>query len=350
MIAALEAAGIKPSCSGPKRPRTAPSRPTKTRKIAPLSSSSTRRDRRHHRHPAQFRRRARHRRHPASRRPPSARAHPGHARPRRQHDHRLPPRQLLRQDVGLQQPHAVRHPLLAHHAAHRSARLARVQATSPGSPPSAASSAACATSASAPSARAPPPSTPSATRKSSSKHTGISVETLDLSEILGRIARMNDNDDAAQAKLAAIKKYVSTRHPRCRADEDGQARRRHRRLDDGQRAHHQRRPVLDIARRVLRRRPLHRHEHDERKPHLQRLRGRHPRHAQHARAHPRLRDPQRAARLEQQLRRRSRQGRLLPLLQPAQAFLQRRREDGLPADHRRHRRQREHLRHLRRHE
>ncbi len=37
---------------------------------------------------------------------------------------------------------------------------------------------------------------------------GISIETLDLSEVLGRIERMRDNDDHAQAKLAAIKKYV----------------------------------------------------------------------------------------------------------------------------------------------
>jgi len=39
---------------------------------------------------------------------------------------------------------------------------------------------------------------------------GISIEPVDLSEILGRINRMKDTDDAAQAKLAAIKKYVST--------------------------------------------------------------------------------------------------------------------------------------------
>ncbi len=39
---------------------------------------------------------------------------------------------------------------------------------------------------------------------------GISVEPVDLSEILGRIDRMKDNDDAAQAKLQAIKNYVST--------------------------------------------------------------------------------------------------------------------------------------------
>ena len=39
---------------------------------------------------------------------------------------------------------------------------------------------------------------------------GISVEPLDLSEVFGRINRMKDNDDAAQAKLAAIKSYVTT--------------------------------------------------------------------------------------------------------------------------------------------
>jgi L-fucose isomerase-like protein len=39
---------------------------------------------------------------------------------------------------------------------------------------------------------------------------GISIETLDLSEVLGRIDRMKDNDDHAQSKLAAIKKYVDS--------------------------------------------------------------------------------------------------------------------------------------------
>jgi L-fucose isomerase-like protein len=39
---------------------------------------------------------------------------------------------------------------------------------------------------------------------------GISVETIDLSEILGRIARMSDQDLAAQAKLEQIQRYVST--------------------------------------------------------------------------------------------------------------------------------------------
>ena len=40
---------------------------------------------------------------------------------------------------------------------------------------------------------------------------GISIETLDLSEVLGAIDRMKDNDDAAQSKLASIKKYVDSK-------------------------------------------------------------------------------------------------------------------------------------------
>lgn len=39
---------------------------------------------------------------------------------------------------------------------------------------------------------------------------GITVETLDLSEIFGRIERTVDRDDAVQAKFATIKKYLST--------------------------------------------------------------------------------------------------------------------------------------------
>jgi len=39
---------------------------------------------------------------------------------------------------------------------------------------------------------------------------GISVETLDLSEVLGRISRMKDTDEAAVQKLQSIEKYVST--------------------------------------------------------------------------------------------------------------------------------------------
>ncbi len=39
---------------------------------------------------------------------------------------------------------------------------------------------------------------------------GITVEPIDLSEILGRIARMKDDDPAARAKLVAIRAYVPT--------------------------------------------------------------------------------------------------------------------------------------------
>jgi len=40
--------------------------------------------------------------------------------------------------------------------------------------------------------------------------TGIDVETVDLSEILGRISRLKDDDEAVRVKLAAIKDYVPT--------------------------------------------------------------------------------------------------------------------------------------------
>src|ERR1700720_4172770 len=39
---------------------------------------------------------------------------------------------------------------------------------------------------------------------------GISVETLDLSEVLGRISRIKDTDDVVVQKLSAIRKYVTT--------------------------------------------------------------------------------------------------------------------------------------------
>ncbi len=40
---------------------------------------------------------------------------------------------------------------------------------------------------------------------------GISVETIDLSEILGRIALLSDNDRAVKRKLNAIEKYIATK-------------------------------------------------------------------------------------------------------------------------------------------
>ncbi|HEU5453335.1 MAG TPA: L-fucose/L-arabinose isomerase family protein, partial [Terriglobales bacterium] len=42
------------------------------------------------------------------------------------------------------------------------------------------------------------------------EQSGISIETLDLSEVLGRIERMKDTDDRAHSKLSEIRKYVST--------------------------------------------------------------------------------------------------------------------------------------------
>jgi len=42
------------------------------------------------------------------------------------------------------------------------------------------------------------------------EHNGISVETLDLSEVLGRISRMKDDDERAVHKLNSIQRYVSS--------------------------------------------------------------------------------------------------------------------------------------------
>ncbi len=42
------------------------------------------------------------------------------------------------------------------------------------------------------------------------EHAGITVETLDLSEVFGRINRMKDDDARLQAKLKSIQGYVST--------------------------------------------------------------------------------------------------------------------------------------------
>jgi L-fucose isomerase-like protein len=39
---------------------------------------------------------------------------------------------------------------------------------------------------------------------------GISIQTIDLSEILGMVARLADSDKAVKAKLATIKKYIAT--------------------------------------------------------------------------------------------------------------------------------------------
>ncbi len=129
---------------------------------------------------------------------------------------------------------------------------------------------------------------------------GISIEPIDLSEIFGRINRMKDNDDAAQAKLAAIKSYVSTagipdaallKMAKLGAVIDGWMKQTN--------SHHQRRAMLDLDGGVLRRGALHHHEHDEQQPHPLGLRSRRARRAQHVHAGPGQRDALRAARLEQ---------------------------------------------------
>ncbi len=177
---------------------------------------------------------------------------------------------------------------------------------------------------------------------------GISIEPLDLSEVFGRIEKLKNDEAPVQEKLAAIRNYVDTSccH-RSSALQDGEARSGDRPLDGRQRSGHQRHPVLDVDGRVLRRGSLHRDEHDEQRPAFERLRSGRPGRDRHACAAPGIGNAERAARLEQQLRRRSGQGRLLPLQQPAEALLPER-PDGLPGDHRRDGGQAEHLRHLRR--
>src|SRR5208337_3302802 len=75
-------------------------------------------DRRRDRHPAEFRRRAGHRRHPAPGAPARSGAGAGHSRYAREDGHHAPPRQLLRQDVRVQQPAPVQHSVFADHAAY----------------------------------------------------------------------------------------------------------------------------------------------------------------------------------------------------------------------------------------
>ena len=123
----------------------------------------------------------------------------------------IAPRQFLRQNERLQQHDAVRHSLLAHHAAHRVARLR------PSSKPiSNGSPQVCRIVKGLKNLRigaiGARPTAFNTVRYSERifETSGITIETIDLSEIFGRINRMKDNDDAAQAKLADIKKYVTT--------------------------------------------------------------------------------------------------------------------------------------------
>ena len=80
-------------------------------------------NRRSNRNPTQLRRRKSHSRNPAPGGIKCPGPDPSLPRHPRTHDHSPPPRQLLRKDVGLQQPPAIPHPLLADLAAHRIAHL-----------------------------------------------------------------------------------------------------------------------------------------------------------------------------------------------------------------------------------
>ena len=60
---------------------------------------------------------------------------------------------------------------------------------------------------------------------------GISVETVDLSEIFGRIGRLPDAHEGVQSKLKALRDYVPGAVPEAVAREDGEARLRDRGVD-----------------------------------------------------------------------------------------------------------------------
>jgi len=155
-----------------------------------------------------LRRRARHRRHAAPRRTRRARPRPGDTRHGRPDDHPGSPRQLLRQDVGLQQPRAVTAsptPLTTLHT--EAPDSTRSAATSRGSSASARSRAGSRTCASAPSGRGRRRSTRCATARNCSRRAASRSRRRSL-EILGRVERLKDDDPSVAAKLAAIKAYA----------------------------------------------------------------------------------------------------------------------------------------------
>ena len=182
------------------------------------------------------------------------------------------------------------------------------------------------------------------------ERSGITVETLDLFEVMGRIGRMADNDDAAQAKLAAIKKYIpvgsTPEAALMKMAKLGAV------IDHWMEASELTVTAVQcwtsieeylgiVPCTVMSMMSENLIPSACEVDVLGTL--------SHVRARARQRDALRAARLEQQLRRRPQQGGLLPLLQPAQTLLQGRREDGLPAHHRGYGWQGEHPRHAGRH-
>ena len=128
MIAALTAKGIKPIAAGRERFETRRGGVSRgLQKMRRPLQKTPRRNRRRCGHAAELRRRTRHREHPAmggSRRSRPDAGHAGHALAHADHPSA---RQLLRKNVGLQQPRAVRNSLFANHAAHGSARLGHLR-------------------------------------------------------------------------------------------------------------------------------------------------------------------------------------------------------------------------------
>jgi L-fucose isomerase-like protein len=105
------------------------------------------------------------------------------------------------------------------------------------------------------------------------EHNGISIETLDLSEVLGRIDRMKDSDPAAQGKLASIQKYVDAKDVPAasliKMAKLGAV------IDQWMAATEVKISAIQcwtLARRELRSGALYGHEHDERAVALERLR------------------------------------------------------------------------------
>ncbi len=129
---------------------------------------------------------------------------------------------------------------------------------------------------------------------------GISVETVDLSEILGRVDRLPDTESCVEGKLAAIKKYVPTtgvpEAALLKMAKLGAV------IDEWM---HETDVSVSAVQcwtaleDLLRRSALRCHEHDEREPHLQRLRSGRLRRARHARTATGIRHTERSARLEQ---------------------------------------------------
>ncbi len=104
------------------------------------------------------------------------------------------------------------------------------------------------------------------------RSTGISVETVDLSEIFGRALKLGDSEPSVKHKIDEIMAYVSTgRVPPLILTQNGETWGCHRGLDAGDGGGGDRPAMLDGDGGVLRRRAVHPDEHDEQQPHALRV-------------------------------------------------------------------------------